>query len=93
MHQACLGPVDRLLALLAATAGRNDEAEELFARAIDFSRRMPSPLWLAHCLHDAAAHIERQYPEQAEIMLAEAMVLCERHGLAGLAHKLAGSRR
>jgi class 3 adenylate cyclase len=93
MQQACLGPADRLLALLAATAGRNDEAEELFVRAIDFSRRMPSPLWLAHCLHDASALIGRRDPEQAEIMLAEAMVLCERHGLAGLAQKLAGSRR
>jgi class 3 adenylate cyclase len=93
MQQACLGPADRLLALLAATAGRKDEAEGLFARAIDFSRRMPSPLWLAHCLHDAASHLEAREPERARAMQAEAAELCERHGLVGLSQKIAAGRR
>jgi tetratricopeptide (TPR) repeat protein len=92
-NQACLGPADRLLALLAATAGRNDEAEHLFSEAIDFCRRMPSPLWLAHCLHDAAVHVPDLSAGQAESMRAEAAALCERHGLAGLAQKLAATRR
>jgi hypothetical protein len=87
--QACLGPVDRLLALLAATAGRFDEAEQLFNEAIDFCRRMPSPLWLAHCLHDAAGHLPELDRQEARAMQAEAAELCERHHLAGLAQKLA----
>jgi tetratricopeptide (TPR) repeat protein len=87
--QACLGPVDRHLAMLADTAGRHHEADALFDSAIDLCRRMPSPLWLAHCLHDAARHWEERDPERAEMMLAEAAELCERHHLAGLARKLA----
>ncbi len=85
---ACLGPVDRLLAMLSDTAGRPHEADALFDSAIDLCRRMPSPLWLAHCLHDAARHRAERDPEQAEMMLAEAADLCERHHLAGLARKL-----
>jgi hypothetical protein len=93
INQACLGPTDRLLALLAATAGRSDEAEQLFFRAIEFCRRMPSPLWLAHCLHDAALHLPHLDRDQAQAMRAEAAELCQRHGLAGLAHKLAEAEK
>jgi tetratricopeptide (TPR) repeat protein len=92
LGQACLGPADRLLAMLAATAGREHEADVLFDAAIGLCRRMPSPLWLAHCLHDAAVHWAGRDPERAEMMLAEAGELCERHGLAGLARKLMAFR-
>ena len=87
-RMACLGPVDRFLAMLSDTAGRPREADALFDSAIDLCRRMPSPLWLAHCLHDAAVHWAQRNPERAEMMLAEAADLCERHHLAGLARKL-----
>ena len=87
-RMACLGPVDRFLAMLSDTAGRPHEADALFDSAIDLCRRMPSPLWLAHCLHDAAVHWAERDPERAEMMLAEAADLCERHHLAGLARKL-----
>jgi class 3 adenylate cyclase len=92
-NQVCLGPADRLLAMLADTTGRHQEADVLFDAAIDLCRRMPSPLWLAHCLHDAAAHWAERDPDRAEMMLAEATQLCERHGLAGLHRKLVSSRR
>jgi hypothetical protein len=78
--------------MLAATAGREHEADVLFDAAIGLCRRMPSPLWLAHCLHDAAVHWAGRDPERAEMMLAEAGELCERHGLAGLARKLMAFR-
>jgi tetratricopeptide (TPR) repeat protein len=93
VNQACLGPADRLLALLAATAGQNEEAERRFFQAIEFCRRMPSPLWLAHCLHDAAVHLPNLDRDQAQAMRGEAAELCQRHGLAGLAHKLAETEK
>jgi hypothetical protein len=54
---------------------------------------MPSPLWLAHCLHDAGIHLTREDPDRAEAMLGEAAELCQRHRLAGLAQKLEMTRR
>jgi class 3 adenylate cyclase/tetratricopeptide (TPR) repeat protein len=93
VNQASLGPADRLLGLLAAIAGRTDEADLFFDNAIDFCRRMPSPLWLAHCLYDAARHVAQDDPERAESMRDEASAICEQHGLAGLAQKLATCRR
>jgi len=85
----CLGPADRLLGMLASTAGRVEEAEEWFERATAFSRRLPSPLWLAHCLYDHAEHRRRTDRDGAGLALAEAAELCERHGLAGLGQKVA----
>jgi hypothetical protein len=77
--------------MLADTAGRHHEADALFDYAIDLCRRMPSPLWLAHCLHDAAVHWAGRDPDRAEMMLAEAADLCDRHHLAGLARKIGAS--
>jgi hypothetical protein len=88
-NHICLGPADRLLAMLASTAGRIDEAEGWFQRATAFSRRLPSPLWVAHCLYDHAEHRRRTGGAGTEEMLAEAAELCERHGLAGLGQKVA----
>jgi class 3 adenylate cyclase/tetratricopeptide (TPR) repeat protein len=87
-NQACLGPADRLLGMLASTAGRIDEAEGWFERATAFSRRLPSPLWLAHCLYDHAEHRRRTGGTGADEMLAEAAALCSKHGLAGLGQKV-----
>jgi tetratricopeptide (TPR) repeat protein len=83
-NHTCLGPADRILAMLASTAGRTGEAEEWFQRATAFSRRLPSPLWVAHCLYDHAEHRRRTSGAGAEEMLAEAAELCERHRLVGL---------
>jgi tetratricopeptide (TPR) repeat protein len=87
-NQACLGPADRLLGMLASTAGRIDEAEEWFARATAFSRRLPSPLWVAHCLYDHAEHRRRTGRAGVNEMLAEADELCRRHELIGLGEKV-----
>jgi hypothetical protein len=78
--------------MLSDTVGRPHEADALFDSALELCRRMPSPLWLAHCLHDGARHWAARDPERAEMMRAEAAELCERHHLAGLARKL-GARQ
>src|SRR5207237_2859789 len=71
-NHTCLGPADRLLAMLASIAGRIDEAEEWFQRATAFSRSLQSPLWVAHCLYDFAMHRRRTGGTGAGEMLAEA---------------------
>lgn len=83
-NDTCQGPADRLLGMLASTAGRVDDAEEWFERALIFSRQLPSPLWVAHCLYDFAVHRDRTGGGAAETMLAEAAEICARHGLVGL---------
>jgi hypothetical protein len=88
-NDTCLGPADRLLGMLASAAGRLDQAEGLFQRATAFSRRLPSPLWIAHCLYDHARLRRRVGGTGAEEMLAEAARLCERYGLVGLGRKVA----
>jgi tetratricopeptide (TPR) repeat protein len=86
---ASLGPADRLLGMLASAAGRPEEAESWFGRALAFSRRMDSPLWVAHCLFDWAAHRHRSGGGGDEGMLAEAAELCRRYNLVGLGQKIA----
>lgn len=49
-----LDDADRLLGMLASTAGRPADAERWLARALDLSRRLDSPLWTAHCLYSYA---------------------------------------
>jgi len=88
-NDTCLGPADRLLAMLASSAGRPDDAEALFQRATAFSRRLPSPLWVAHCRYDHALHRRCTGGPGAHEMLAEAAELCQRYSLHGLGRKVA----
>jgi class 3 adenylate cyclase len=87
---ACLGPADRLLGMLAATAGYPEEAERLFNHSLEFSRRLNSPLWVAHCLFDYAMHLQPREPARAQAMLTEAAELCERQALIGLGQRIKG---
>jgi DNA-binding SARP family transcriptional activator len=87
-HGVCLGPADRLLAGLASTAGDETRAIRWSMSGLDLARRLPSPLWTAHCLYDVAVRGQRA---DSPAMLAEAAARCERHGLAGLARRLAGT--
>ena len=48
------GPVARLLALLEHVLGRTEEADRHFAEAVEFSRRLMSPVWTARCQLDWA---------------------------------------
>lgn len=78
---ACLGPADRLLALLASTAERGDDAERWHRRAVELSGRLHSPLWIARCLCDYARHLLVSDPSGAQRMLTEAAAITDEHDL------------
>ncbi len=84
----CLGPTDRLLGMLATVAGQSADAERWHRAGLDLARRLPSPLWTAHCLHDYAIHLRPTGPTAGDALLAEAADLCSRHALAGLAERV-----
>jgi len=90
-QQACLGPADRILGMLASVASRSAEADGWHTRALELSRRLGSPLWTAHCLSDYADHVWPGDPDRAESMRDEATALCGRHHLAGLRRRLAAN--
>ena len=77
----CLGPADRLLALLASTAGCGADAGRWYERAVEQSRRLHSPLWTARCLCDYARHLSAGDPSRAQEILAEAAVISAEHNL------------
>jgi DNA-binding SARP family transcriptional activator len=85
---AGLGPTDRLLGMLASTAQRPDEAEHWHRRGLDFARNLDSPLWIGHCLYDAAVHFTDSDRPSARRMLAEAAGICDQHDLPGLSGRV-----
>ena len=89
---ATLGPTDRILGLLASTAGMPAEAERWHRSGLDLAHRLDSPLWIAHCLHDHAVHLLPSDALRARRMLAESAAICDRHGLAGLGLRVANRR-
>ena len=76
--EASFGSVARALGVLAATAGRLDQAERHLEMAIDVERRMGARPWLAHAQHDlAAVLVARDAPgddEHARVLRDEALV-------------------
>jgi class 3 adenylate cyclase len=87
-----LGPADRLLGMLASTAGRPDEAERWHCRGLELARHLRSPLWIAHCLYDYAVHLLPRDRSGAGMMLAQAAAICEEHGLPGLGQRVESLR-
>lgn len=73
-----LGPADRLLGLLAITAGEHERGVGLLEAALAQSRRIEAPIFVARTLCDLAEHAGR--PEG----LAEAAAIAERHDLPQL---------
>jgi tetratricopeptide (TPR) repeat protein len=88
LSAVCLGPADRLLGMMASMAGRADDAERWHRSGIEMARRLDSPLWIAHCLHDYALHLQPSDRLGARRMLAEAAALCQEHALHGLGQKV-----
>jgi hypothetical protein len=84
----CLGPTDRLLGMLASTAGLAADAQRWHRAGLELARRLPSPLWTAHCLHDYAVHLRPTDPAASAALASEAADLCSTHALAGLAEKV-----
>jgi hypothetical protein len=74
--------------MMESIAGRADEAERWHRSGLEMARRLNSPLWTAHCLHDYALHVQPSDQSGAKRMLAEAAALCQEHGLEGLGRKV-----
>ncbi len=67
------GPMARLLALLEVRLGRPDDADADFAAAIDLSRRLASPVWIARCCLDWADVLAgRGSPDRARALVTDA---------------------
>jgi hypothetical protein len=78
--------------MLASVAGRRDDAERWHRRGLELARRLGSPLWIAHCLHDHAIHRLPSDPTTARQMLTEAAAICDQHGLVALSQRVGGLR-
>lgn len=85
----CLGPADRLLGLLATTAGDPEAGQRWLHSGLELARRTESPVWVAHCLFDYASHLQVADPAGAELMAAEAGALCGDYGFHGLGARMA----
>jgi hypothetical protein len=83
------GPADRLLALLAATMGRPEEAAWHFERAIEFSERKGLPVWGAQSRIDYAALLMRTSSSRARAnrLAKEALAFASAMDLPGLAER------
>jgi class 3 adenylate cyclase/tetratricopeptide (TPR) repeat protein len=82
---ACLGPVDRLLAMLAPLVGRPDDAEHWFETALAVSTRLGSPLWRARTLLDFGQHLRPTDRSRSTELLEQAHELGQQHDLADIA--------
>lgn len=78
-----LGSGDRLIGALESVRGQ-PSAEDHFVAALDMDTRMGSPLHRATTLAEHVAHLRRvggQSTERIHRLTAEALALCDRHGL------------
>jgi tetratricopeptide (TPR) repeat protein len=90
---AFIGAANRYLALLAWLQNNLDDADARFAAALDFNRRLRSPVWTARTLADwAGLRRIRGDDAGADALAAEATALAERYGLAAVARLLAEQR-
>lgn len=85
---AGLGPADRLLGMLASTAGRAEDAERWHRSSLELARHMNSPLWVAHCLHDYGEHQVRFGMTEGLELLQQSSQLCAEFGLLGLGSRV-----
>jgi tetratricopeptide (TPR) repeat protein len=83
-----LGPTDRLLGMLASTAGRSDDAQRWHRAGLQFARNLDSPLWIGHCLYDYAVHLMDFDRSEAKRMLAEAAAISDKHDLPRLGQQV-----
>lgn len=87
------GPADRALALLAATAGRGQDAERHFAAADELCGRLRAPAWSVVLRASWAALLRTGKlagPDHSQTLAAQALADAETLGLTGLADMLRG---
>ncbi|HUR51897.1 MAG TPA: hypothetical protein VMZ11_07225 [Mycobacteriales bacterium] len=89
----CLGPADTCLGMLAGLSGADDVAEAHFSEAEQQARRASSPPWLADAQVQHAAALLRQggaaSRDRAEVLLKEALGVCEALGIGALGARAA----
>jgi tetratricopeptide (TPR) repeat protein len=94
--ELCTGSVARYLGILAATAGRFDQAEGHFEEALDAHARMRARAWLVHTQHDYARTLLRRDGEgdraKADRLLADAFTSACELGMTVLAGKISALR-
>jgi hypothetical protein len=74
--------------MLASAAGRPEDAERWHRSGLELARRMASPLWIAHCLHDYGEYqIQYGMPTGFDL-LREASLVCEDKGLVVLGSRV-----
>lgn len=85
----CLGPVDRLLGMMARLLRAHKEAREYFARALELCETAQSKPWTAHTKF-AYAQLLRDTGDgaEAEKMTNEAGDLARQFGMGGLMQKI-----
>jgi hypothetical protein len=84
-----VGAVSRFLALLAWLRGRGDEADRLFAHAVDFNRGIEFVPYLARSLADwAGLCLERGDYDRARALAGEAREIAGRHGLVAVVNQV-----
>ena len=88
----CLGSADRILGLLAETAGRLEEARHLLTEALAMDARIGADLWAAHDRFHLGRLLGSDQPERAASLLEVAANEARRMGLRRLEAKVAGHR-
>ncbi|HUP86430.1 MAG TPA: AAA family ATPase [Acidimicrobiales bacterium] len=88
----CLGATDRILGLLAETAGRMEEARHLLTEALALDTRIGADLWAAHDRFHLGRLLESDQPERAASLLDVAASEAQRMGLRRLEGKVARIR-
>jgi DNA-binding SARP family transcriptional activator len=84
---ACLGPTARTLGKLAATMNSGSDAARHFERALEISKRLGTPVWLAHSQLDFASSMGRG--NRAFELVSEAAETAQRLGLTAIARQVA----
>jgi hypothetical protein len=87
---AYVGPVDRYLALVAATAGDHEEAAARFAAAKALARKMGARPMLAQLALDEAEVLRDRDRARSSTLAAEAAALADELGLEVLAARARG---
>ncbi len=91
---AYLGPTSHHLGVLAAIAGRNDEAIERLTEAVAINQRAGALPWLARSRFELAKALAERAAEgdsdRAGALLADASRTAEELGMASLLHRIGG---
>lgn len=85
----CLGPVDRLLGMMARLLPAHQEARQYFARALDLCETAQSKPWTAHTKFAYAQLLRDEGAgSEAEQLMSEAGDIARQFGMGGLMQKI-----